>query len=428
MAKVTLGDMSRQGPNWWAKLKFKEPDDRKCSSGSQLQSYASFRSPNHSKKKRVMAIAIIVVVLLTCSLIGSATGCQFPAIYNFGDSNSDSGGVSATFGRVPYPNGETFFHKQSARHSDGRLIIDFIAEKLGLPLLHAYLDALNPSYRYGANFALSGSTIQLSDSKVINAYFNPMSLTTQIFQFKQFKNRTITLYNKGSHIRSSLPRPKDFSKALYSIDIGQNDVHFGLTTMEEEQVKASFPNIINRFASLIQELYQEGARKFWIHNTGPIGCMPLFIINFPPKSGNADENGCIKSYNQVAQEFNNQLKQKVAGLRTNFPDATLVLVDIYSAKYTLINEARQNGFVDPVGYCCGIVGVLGCGGTAIVNGTKVFGASCSNPSNYISWDGIHYTDAANQWVTNSTIHGYFTDPPISLTQACSFKKGNKKQN
>ncbi|KAM7251119.1 hypothetical protein ACFE04_023002 [Oxalis oulophora] len=338
----------------------------------------------------------IVAVLLT-SLIGATTCCHFPAIYNFGDSNSDTGGVSATFGRVIPPNGETFFHKQSARHSDGRLIIDFMAEKLGIPLLHAYLDALNPSYRYGANFALSGSTIQLSDSKVINAYFNPMSFTTQILQFKQFKNRTITLYNQGSPIRRRLPKPKYFSKALHTIDIGQNDLHYGLTMLNTtEQVKLSFPAIINRFASVIEGLYQEGARIFWIHNTGPIGCMPSFVINYPPKSGNSDKNGCIRSYNEVAQEFNNQLKQKVSQLRIKFTDALLVLVDVYTAKYTLINEATQH----------------------------VYGASCSNPSNYISWDSIHYTEAANKWVTNTISRdGSLSDPPISLSEAC-----NKRQS
>lgn len=54
--------------------------------------------------------------------------CQIPAIYNFGDSNSDTGCVSAAFRRVPHPNGISFFGKPSGRYCDGRLIIDFIGE------------------------------------------------------------------------------------------------------------------------------------------------------------------------------------------------------------------------------------------------------------------------------------------------------------
>ncbi|GKV52492.1 hypothetical protein SLEP1_g59068 [Rubroshorea leprosula] len=57
---------------------------------------------------------------------GHSDGCDFPAIFNFGDSNSDTGGKSAAFHRIPYPNGETFFHKPSGRYYDGKLIIDFI--------------------------------------------------------------------------------------------------------------------------------------------------------------------------------------------------------------------------------------------------------------------------------------------------------------
>lgn len=56
----------------------------------------------------------------------SSPPCFFPAIYNFGDSNSDTGGISAAFLPVKAPYGETFFHKPAGRSSDGRLLIDFI--------------------------------------------------------------------------------------------------------------------------------------------------------------------------------------------------------------------------------------------------------------------------------------------------------------
>jgi hypothetical protein len=52
--------------------------------------------------------------------------CDFPAIYNFGDSNSDTGGISAAFYPAGQPSGETFFHNPTGRASNGRLMIDFI--------------------------------------------------------------------------------------------------------------------------------------------------------------------------------------------------------------------------------------------------------------------------------------------------------------
>ena len=97
------------------------------------------------------------------------------------------------------------------------------------------------------------------------------------------------------------------------------------------------------FLCEFQKLYQQGARAFWIHNTGPIGCLPYFVINYPPKPNNSDQNGCIKSYNEVAQVFNKQLKDRIYQLTTKFQDASLIYVDIFNAKHSLISDAKEHG-------------------------------------------------------------------------------------
>lgn len=53
-------------------------------------------------------------------------GCDFPAIFNFGASNSDTGGYAAAFEGPKPPHGDTYFHRPAGRYSDGRIIIDFI--------------------------------------------------------------------------------------------------------------------------------------------------------------------------------------------------------------------------------------------------------------------------------------------------------------
>ncbi|XVE74936.1 hypothetical protein DITRI_Ditri12bG0058700 [Diplodiscus trichospermus] len=368
-------------------------------------------------------MAAAIGVLLVASLLGSSCACHFPAIYNLGDSNSDTGSVSVTFGRVPHPYGETYFGRPSGRYSDGRLIIDFIADELKLPFLSAYLDAIESNFRHGANFAASGSTIQPANGELFGAGFNPLSLDIQLLQFEQLKERTNEVYTSELYIEDitdRLSRPKDFSKALYILDCGQNDLNYGLITTTEEHVKAFIPNIISQFAVAMEKLYQEGARTFWIHNTGSIGCLPIFVINSPPKRENADPAGCIKSYNEVAQEFNKRLKDRISQLRAELLGAKLIYVDIYSAKYSLISEANKYGFVDPFINCCGHFGDhhVECGKTAVVNGTEIFGASCSEPTKHISWDGIHYTEAANRWVTNRILDGSLSDPPVPITKAC----------
>ncbi|XP_057948791.1 GDSL esterase/lipase At5g14450-like [Malania oleifera] len=356
--------------------------------------------------------------------LGQSMGsdCDFRAIFNFGDSNSDTGSDSAVFCRVPSPNGDTFFGKPSGRYSDGRLIIDFMAEELGLPHLSSYLDSIGTNFQHGANFAASGSTIQPANGKLFDYGFNPISLNIQLLQFIQFKERTHELYNREiSQTKSStFPRPEDFSKALYTMDAGQNDLHAGFLSMAEDEMKASIPLLINQSALALQQLYEHGARTFWVQNTGPIGCLPYCIVNDPPKPDNMDQSGCIKSYNEVAQEFNRQLKERVFQLRTKLQDAVITYVDIFSAKYSLISNAKKYGFVDPLGYCCGHHGDynVDCGKKTMVNGSEVYGAGCSNPGEYISWDGVHYTEAANRWVANLIVNGSLSDPPVSISRAC----------
>lgn len=374
------------------------------------------------KTKRIVAVAVGFLLVASFLDPSSSRGCDFPAIYNFGDSNSDTGSVSAVFGRLHPPYGNTFFRKPSGRYSDGRLVIDFIAEKLGLPFLSSYLDALEANLSHGANFAASGSTLQPSNAKLYGAGFNPLSLDVQLLQFEQLKDRTSEIYAEGHglEITGRLSKPEDFSRALFTLDSGQNDLHYGLETSTVEQVKASIPSLVGQFSLYLEALYKEGARTFWIHNTGPIGCLPYFVVPSPPKPEDADQIGCIKSYNEVAQEFNKQLKDKVSQLRSQLRNARLVYVDIYSAKYALISEAQKHGFIDPLGCCCGHLGdnrVLCWDTPLVVNGTKVSISSCSDPSKYISWDGIHYTEAANRWVANRILEGSFSDPPVPIIGA-----------
>lgn len=90
-----------------------------------------------------------------------------------------------------------------------------------------------------------------------------------------------------------------------------------------------------------QNIYQQGGRAFWIHNTGPIGCLPLHVIK--NRNSTLDEQGCVKSQNDVAAEFNKQLKENVIKLRSELPEAAITYVDIYATKYGLISNAQKLG-------------------------------------------------------------------------------------
>ena len=93
-----------------------------------------------------------------------------------------------------------------------------------------------------------------------------------------------------------------------------------------------------------QRIYQQGGRAFWIHNTGPIGCLPVnFFYNHNPAPGYLDQHGCVKGQNDMAVEFNKQLKDRVIKLRAELPEAAITYVDLYAAKYGLISNAKNEG-------------------------------------------------------------------------------------
>lgn len=72
---------------------------------------------------------ILVCTVLISSLVGpSKSACEFDAIFNFGDSNSDTGGFNAAFPAQGSPFGMTYFKKPVGRSSDGRLIVDFLGK------------------------------------------------------------------------------------------------------------------------------------------------------------------------------------------------------------------------------------------------------------------------------------------------------------
>ncbi|KAK7293333.1 hypothetical protein RJT34_16196 [Clitoria ternatea] len=367
---------------------------------------------------RCLFVSSVVVFIKTSAVQGSKR-CEFPAIYNFGDSNSDTGAISAAFTGLHPPNGENFLGSLSGRACDGRLIIDFITEELKVPYLSAYLNSVGSNYRHGANFATGGSSI-------LPGGYSPFHLGLQISQFIQFKSRTKVLFYQHSvnnrttpSFKSSIPRPHDFCSALYTFDIGQNDLAYGFQHTSEEQVRESIPNILKKFSEAVQQLYIERARVFWIHNTGPIGCLPFNFLSYKSKQGNLDANGCVKPQNEIAQEFNRQLKDHVFQLRRKLTLAKFTYVDVYKAKYQLVSNAKKLGFINPLKFCCGSYHgyQITCGKKSTENET-FYGNACKSPSQLVSWDGIHYSQAANLLIAKQILSGAFSDPSVAIEQAC----------
>jgi hypothetical protein len=77
-----------------------------------------------------MKIFILFGITFACGLFGNfisnANPLPYEAIFNFGDSVSDTGNAAFDYPRDMGPYGSTYFKHASGRMSNGRLIIDFI--------------------------------------------------------------------------------------------------------------------------------------------------------------------------------------------------------------------------------------------------------------------------------------------------------------
>ncbi|XP_027162925.1 GDSL esterase/lipase At1g09390 isoform X2 [Coffea eugenioides] len=299
-----------------------------------------------------------------------------PVIFNFGDSNSDTGGLVAGLGySINFPNGRTFFRRSTGRLSDGRLIIDFLCQSVDTTFLSPYLDSMGSTFLNGANFAIAGSLHFIGDA--------------------------------------------GFRNGLYVIDIGQNDLadSFAKNLSYKEVVK-KIPSVILEIKYAVEDIYAQGGRKFWVHNTGPLGCLPQKLSTVQKAPDDLDPYGCISSYNDAARVFNEALLLLCEELRYEKKDATIVYVDVYTIKYDLIANSTKYGFSSPLMACCGFGGPPYNYDVRVTCGHPGYQV-CDEDSKYVSWDGIHYTEAANSIIASKILSTDYSTPRIAFDYFCN---------
>ncbi|XP_042488579.1 GDSL esterase/lipase At1g09390-like [Macadamia integrifolia] len=334
--------------------------------------------------------------------IGCDEECKRKAvIFNFGDSNSDTGGLAAGLGyNITLPYGRAFFRRSTGRFSDGRLVLDFLCQSLNTSLLSPYLDSVGSDFTNRANFTIVGSSTL---PKSI-----PFALDVQVKQFLYFKARLLQITSQ----------PQDFLNTLYMIDIGQNDLSNSFSkNLSYSQVIQRIPSILAQIKSAVKTIYEEGGKNFWIHNTGPLGCLPQKLSLVRKTVQDLDRYGCIRSYDEAAEFFNEGLRALCEEMRSEMANATIVYVDIYGIKYDIIANSTKYGFENPLMACCGYGGPpynydirLTCGRRGC--------RACNKRTRFIIWDGIHYTEAANTMIASKILSTAYSTPQLKFNFFC----------
>nr|XP_027188120.1 GDSL esterase/lipase At4g01130 isoform X2 [Cicer arietinum] len=333
-------------------------------------------------------------------------------------------GLSQAFPAESGPYVMTYFNKPAGRASDGRLVIDFIAQAIGIPFLSPYLQSIGSDYKHGANYATLASTVLLPNTSLFVTGISPFSLAIQFNQMKQF----ITKVKEAQQQETKLPSPDIFGKSLYTFYIGQNDFTSNLATIGTGGVQEFLPQVVSQIVSTIKELYNLGGRTFMVLNLAPIGCYPSFLVELPHNNSDLDEFGCMVSYNNAVVDYNKMLKESLKEARESLSDASVIYVDTYSVLLELFQHPTSHGIKYGTKACCGYGGgdynfnpKVYCGNTKEIDGKTVTATACNDPYNYVSWDGIHATEAANKLITFAILNGSYSDPPFSFQQHCDIQ-------
>ncbi|KAL0759834.1 hypothetical protein Bca101_075984 [Brassica carinata] len=373
---------------------------------------ASPDSPHLTKK-----LLSFFLSTLFLTIVNSEAHCRnFKSIISFGDSTADTGNLiglsdpddlpAAAF--PPY--GETFFHHPTGRFSNGRLIIDFIAEFLGLPFVPPFYGSQNANFEKGVNFAVGGATALEHSFLVergIDLAFTNVSLGVQL---QSFKDAMPSLCGSPSDCRNMIE-----NALILMGEIGGNDYNYPLFLGKPtEEIRELVPLVVSTISSAITELISMGGKTFLVPGQFPLGCSTTYLQSY--NTSNAEEydsTGCLKWLNEFGKNQGDQLLAELKKLQKLYPHVNIIYADYYNILLRFIQEPAKYGFLSkpsPLPPCCGTRGSYSSlfGKTFGLKGLKC----CNDPSKYVDWDSAHMTEAAYRLMAEGVLKGPYAIPPF----------------
>ncbi|KAL5755473.1 hypothetical protein ACOSQ2_020219 [Xanthoceras sorbifolium] len=304
---------------------------------------------------------------------------QNVALFIIGDSLYDPGNnnflnVTASKRANYPPYGETFFKYPTGRVCDGRIIPDFTALHANLSIWRPYLEPGKHHFLNGANFASAGATVL--------PYNNPQVLHLDI-QLGFFKN-VATLWRQQL---GDAEANKRLNNAVFLISIGGVDYAAFSSDYPNatETVKQEYVNwVIGNITYAVTEIYDTGGRKFAFQNVAPLGCMPRIKQIY-----NLSGDECMEELLELATLHNNILFNATEELGMQLPSFKYLIFDYYNLVYDRIKHPLKYAFKVSDIACCGsgVYRGISCG----IGEYEL----CSNPNEYLFFDGLHLSEHGN---------------------------------
>lgn len=198
-------------------------------------------------------------------------------------------------------------------------------------------------------------------------------------------------------------------------EIGANDyIHPIFQNKTLGWIKPVVPLVIRSIVSSLEALIQLGAKTLYVPGIFPLGCMPRVLFLFRDSAtGDYDPaTGCLRELDDLIIFHNTLLKMKLAELRRTHPRVSITYIDYYGEVLDIVTSPRWYGFNERtvLDACCGGGGLRNANFT--VHCTEPGAVQCVDPARYVSWDGLHMTEAVYRIMAHGILDGPFAMPPI----------------
>ncbi|KAG7966126.1 hypothetical protein I3843_08G034500 [Carya illinoinensis] len=307
---------------------------------------------------------------------------QVPCFFIFGDSVSDNGNNNnlATTAKSNYqPYGIDFPKGATGRFTNGRNLLDFIAEQLGFledsipPYANASVGSVEKVLK-GVNYA-SGAAGILYESGRTRGDRIPMDK-----QLINHQNTVSRIINKlGNKNATQL-----LNKCIYSVAIGSNDYinnYFLLQFYRTSRIytPSQYAEILLRkLSQQLRSLHMLKARKVVVYGLGLLGCIPYEVRLY-----GANVSGCVDKINEAVMLFDNGLKSLVSDLNNNLTNATFIFINSTGISLT----SSPGSITISNAACCQV-------SEASAPQCILSGKTCSNRTQYAFWDEAHPSETA----------------------------------
>ncbi|KAG9439659.1 hypothetical protein H6P81_019824 [Aristolochia fimbriata] len=344
-----------------------------------------------------MAKFLFLLLLQTCfTTLSLSVITNVPAVIVFGDSTVDTGNnnyISTSLKANHTPYGLNFKGGgggggATGRFSDGRLVPDLLASALGVKeIVPPFLDPGNSDedIRTGVCFASAGSGFD--DLTTVASGAIPVSKQMEMLKQYLERLRKIVGEKEASNITSN---------ALIIVSAGTNDLIFNFYDIPTRRAQYNMYGyqdfLLDRIKSLVQEIHNEGGRKFIVAGLAPIGCVPI------QRNINLLSRLCKDDENLDATIYNSKLQNLLTQLQNSLPETRIGYVDIFNPAIDMINNPSKYGLEETGRGCCG-TGYVEMGPSCSLSSRP-----CSDPSKFMFWDAVHPSQVVYKLITEKLLN------------------------